>query len=154
VLIFDNGGEFYGNEFNQFFNKCGIVCQNTTPYKPQKNGVVKRMNRMLMDKERSMLSGARITQEFRAEAIDTAKYLLNMSPSSMLFDTNPDEVWCGKNPSVLHLKVFGRDSFVHVPKKKRNKMENKEVNCIFIGYTDGMKGYKFWDLILRKIVYC
>jgi hypothetical protein len=106
-----------------------------------------------MDKERSMLSVARITQEFRAEAIDTAKYLLNMSPSSMLFDTNPDEVWCGKNPSVLHLKVFGCDSFVHVPKKKRNKLDTKQFKCIFNGYKEGMKGYNLSDPVLRKIMY-
>jgi hypothetical protein len=39
---------------------------------PTKNGVVERMNRTLMEKERSMLSGVRITQEFWAEAVDTA----------------------------------------------------------------------------------
>jgi hypothetical protein len=75
-------------------------------------------------------------------------------PSLSLFESTPDEVRFGKNPLISNLRVFGCDAFVHVPKKKRNKMENKEVNCIFIGYADGMKGYKFWDLILRKIVYC
>jgi hypothetical protein len=54
---------------------------------------------------------------------------------------------------VSHLKVFGYDAFVHVPPKKRSKMDKKEVKCIFIGYKEGMKGYKLWDPTSRKIVY-
>jgi hypothetical protein len=108
------------------------------------------MNKTLMDKARSMLSGVRLTQEFWAEAVDTTKYLVNRSPSSVLVDSTPHEVWFGKNPSLSHLKVFGCDAFVHVPKEKRNKLDKKEVKCIFIGYKDGMKGYKLWDPASRK----
>jgi hypothetical protein len=34
---------------------------------------------------------------------------------------------------------------VHFPKEKRSKLDKKEVKCIFIGYKEGMKGYKLWD---------
>jgi hypothetical protein len=112
-----------------------------------------RMNITLMDKARSMLSGVGLTQELWVEAVDTAKYLLNMSPLSTLVDMTPHEVWSGKNPLVSHLKVFGCDAFVHVPKEKRSKMDKKEVKCIFIGYKEGMKGYKLWDPTSRKKVY-
>jgi transposase InsO family protein len=44
VLGTNNDGEFYGREFDQFCKKCGITCQNTTPYTPQQNGVSERMN--------------------------------------------------------------------------------------------------------------
>jgi hypothetical protein len=57
---------------------------------------------------------------------------------------------------ILHFHIsesFGCDAFVHVPKEKRNKLDNKEVKCIFIGYKDGMKGYKLWDPVLRKTIY-
>jgi hypothetical protein len=57
----------------------------------------------------------------------------------------PHEVWFGKKPSLSHLIFFGCDAFVHVPKEKRNKLDNKALKCIFIGYKDGMKGYKLWD---------
>jgi hypothetical protein len=84
------------------------------------------------------------------EAVNTAKYLLNMSPSLMLVDMTPNEVCSGKNLSISHLKVFGCDAFVHVPKEKRSKLDKKEVRCIFIGYKEGMKGYKLWDIASRK----
>jgi hypothetical protein len=54
---------------------------------------------------------------------------------------------------VAHLKVFGCDEFVHVPKENRTKLEKKEFKCIFIEYKEGMKGYKLWDPASRRTVY-
>jgi hypothetical protein len=111
------------------------------------------MNRTLMDKARSMLNGVGFAQEFWVKVVDTAKYLLNMSPSSALVDTSPHEVWSGKNPLVSHLKVFGCDAFVNVPKEKRSKLDKKVVKYILIRYKEGMKGYKLWDPASRKTMY-
>ena len=58
VLRTDNGGEFCSKEFEEFSSKCGITRQKTTPYTPQQNRVVERMNKTLMERVRSMLSGA------------------------------------------------------------------------------------------------
>jgi hypothetical protein len=139
VLRIDNGGELCGKDFKQLCKQCDIACQNTTPYTPQKNGVVERMNKTLIDNARTILSGAGLAQEFWVEAVDTAKYLVNMSPSWMFVDTTSHEVWFGKKPSLLHLKVFGCDAFVHVPKEKRRIMDKKVAKCIFIVYKEGMK---------------
>ena len=64
ALRTDNGGEFCKKEFEEFCKKCGIAQQKTTPYTPQKKRVAERMNRTLMEKERSMLSGTGLGQEF------------------------------------------------------------------------------------------
>ena len=85
--------------------------------------------------------------------METSCYLVNKSPSSTLEDKTPHEVWTGKKPSLSHLRVFGCDSYVHVPKEKRTKLDNKYERCIFIGYKDGLKGYKLWNLETRKVVY-
>ena len=106
MLRKDNGGEFYGNEFEKFCKKCGIARQKTTPYTPQQNGVAERMNRTLMEKARSMLSSVGIGQEFWAEAVETACYLVNRSPTSTLIDKTPQEVWTGKKPSIKNLIFF------------------------------------------------
>jgi hypothetical protein len=47
------------------------------------------MKKTLMDKAGSMLNGVGLTQELWEEAFDTAKYLLNISPSSVLFNLTP-----------------------------------------------------------------
>jgi transposase InsO family protein len=98
VLRTDNGGEFCGNEFEEFCKKCGIARQKTTPYTPQQNGVAERMNKTLMEKARSMLSGARLGQEFWAEAVGTTCYLVNRSPSSALDDKIHTRYGLERNP--------------------------------------------------------
>eukprot|EP00253_Pinus_taeda_P020917 PITA_20917 len=64
------------------------------------------MNKMLMERARSMLSGGRVGQEFWAEAVDTTCYLVNMPPSSALEDKTPQEVWTGKKPFLSHLRGY------------------------------------------------
>jgi hypothetical protein len=100
-----------------------------------------------------MLGGVGLTHELWVEPINTTKYLVNRSPSSVLVDSTPHEVSFGKNPSLSHVKLFGCDIFVHFPKEKRNKMENKACKCIFICDKDEMKGYKLWNHVLIKIVH-
>ena len=138
----DNGGELCRNEFEELCNKCDIARQKTTPCTPQQNGVVERMNKTLMEKARSMLSGVRLGQEYWAEVVVTPCYLVNRSPSSAVDDKTPPEVWSGKKLSLQHLKVFGCDGYVHVLKENRCKMDKKAEKCIFIGHKDGVKGYK------------
>jgi transposase InsO family protein len=112
VLRTDNGVELCGKKIDQFYKQCGIARQTTTPYTPQQNGVVERMNGTLMDKASNMFNGVGLAQESWAEVVDTAKYMVNMSPSSVLVDTTLHEVWSGKKPSVSNIKVFGCDAFV------------------------------------------
>ena len=85
--------------------------------------------------------------------MDTTCYLVNQPPTSALIDKTPQEVWTGKKPSIKYLKVFGCDAYVHVPKEKRSKLDNKGKKCIFIGYKDGMKWYKLWNTITKNTVY-
>ena len=42
---------------------------------------------------------------------------------------------------------------MRIPKDKRRKLDNKEEKCIFVDYKDGIKGYKLWNHVTRKIVY-
>eukprot|EP00253_Pinus_taeda_P010778 PITA_10778 len=79
------------------------------------------MNKMLMERARSMPSGAGLGQEFWAEAVDTTCYLLNRSPSSALEDKTPQEVWASKKPSLSHL----RDGLKHY--KLWNRVTQKVV---------------------------
>ena len=100
-----------------------------------------------------MLNGVGLGQELWVEAVEIVCYLVNISPSSALEDKTPQEVWTGKKPSLSHLRVFGCDAYVHVPKEKRTKLDNKSKKCIFIGYKDGLKGYNLWYPEIRKVVY-
>ena len=152
VLMTNNGGEFCKKEFQEFCKKCGIARHKNTPYTPEKNGVSERMNKTLMERSRSKHNGILLGQEFWAYAARTPCYLVKRSPSLVLEDQNPQEVWTNKKHSLSHLRVFGCDAYGHVPKEKRTKLDSKYKKCIFIGYKDGLKGYKIWNPVTRKIV--
>jgi hypothetical protein len=34
-----------------------------------------------------------------------------------------------------------------------SKLDKKDEKCIFIGYKDGLKGYKIWSTKTRKVLY-
>jgi len=48
------------NEFDELCKKCGITRKKTTPYTPKHNGVEKRMNKTLMEREKIMFLGVRL----------------------------------------------------------------------------------------------
>jgi hypothetical protein len=111
------------------------------------------MNRTLMEKARCMFSGVGLGKELWVEAVGTACYLVNRSPSSVLGDKTPQEVWTHKEPSLTHFTAFGCYAYFHVPKENRSKLDKKAGKCIFIGYKYGLKGYKIWNPETKKVVY-
>ena len=54
---------FFSAEFDHFFKHNGIKIKKTTSYTPHQNGVAKQMNRTLMERARTMLSGADLEKE-------------------------------------------------------------------------------------------
>ena len=63
----------------------------TIPYTPQHNGVVERLNRMLTNKARIMLSSAGLEKCLWEKVFNTMCYLVNMSPSLALVNKTPYE---------------------------------------------------------------
>ena len=51
----------------------------------------------------------------------------------------------------LPLRVFGSIVFVHAHTPKRNKLDPRELKCVFLGYSSTQKGYKCYDPISQKL---
>ena len=90
-----------------------------------------------------MLLGAGLPKVFWGEAANTAVYLINKCPSSALGCTTPMEVWSGKPADYSNLRVFRALAYAHV---KKDKLEARAERCIFLGYAEGVKGYRLWRL--------
>ena len=146
TLRSDNGGEYTSIEFQQFYTEHGINRELTVPMTPEQNGKAERMNRTLIESTRAMLHRAKMSSKFWAEALNTAVYLRNRSPTTALEGITPYECFHGEKPDVSNLRVFGCKAFAHVPKEKRSQLEGKSVNCIFVGYPSTSKGFKFYDI--------
>jgi len=53
-----------------------------------------------------MLSNSGLEKNFWVEAVRTACYLINRSPTIALDGGIPEEVWTGKKLNYSHLKIF------------------------------------------------
>ena len=149
----DNGGEFTSNEFEAHLRAEGVRHEVTIPKNPEQNGVAERMNRTLVETVRSMLSHAKLPHKFWGEALSTAAYLRNRSPTKAVDGMTPYEAWTGEKPQVNHLRVFGCQAFVYIPKDERKKLDSKSKKCILMGYGVTTKGYRLYDSCKRKIVF-
>jgi hypothetical protein len=88
---------------------------------------------------------------FWAEAANTIVFLQNRLPTKLLEEKTPFEVWYNYKPSLSFLKIFGSICFIHVPHIKRNKLDNKAMPGIFIGYSAISKAYKVYHPQTQKM---
>eukprot|EP01018_Ginkgo_biloba_P027384 Gb_35302 [translate_table: standard] len=152
ILRTNRGGEYISEEFLRFCKDNGIKKQFTTRYTPQQNGIAKRKNRTIQEMARSMIKAKGLSNEYWAEAVGTAIYLLNRSPTKSVRDKSPQEAWSNEKPNVEHLRVFGCVAYAHVPKQKRTKWDDRGEKCIFIGYSDQSKAYKLYNPITKEMI--
>ncbi|GKC12810.1 retrotransposon protein, putative, ty1-copia subclass [Tanacetum coccineum] len=149
ALRSDRGGEYISQEFKDYLKACGIVQQLTPPYTPQHNGVSERRNRTLLDMVRSMMNLTTLPLSFWDYALESVARILNMVPTKKV-DKTPYELWFGKVPNLSYLKVWGCETLVK--RDMPNKLQQRSVKCIFIGYPKETMGYYFYFPPENKIV--
>ncbi|GKA17144.1 retrotransposon protein, putative, ty1-copia subclass, partial [Tanacetum coccineum] len=96
----------------------------TPPYTPQHNGVSERRNRTLLDMVRSMMNLTTLPLSFWDYALESATRILNMVPTKKAL----------------------------VKRDTPDKLEQRSVKCIFIGYPKETMGYYFYFPPENKIV--
>ena len=135
----DRGGEYYNLSY---FQSTGIIHEVTAPYTPQQNGVAERKNRTLTEMINAMLSKFGLSEGFWGEVMLTTCYILNRVPNKRNSIT-PYELWNKKKPNLSYFKVWGCRAIVRVPEPKKRKLGKRGIECIFIGYAECTKAYRF-----------
>jgi hypothetical protein len=97
-----------------------------------------------MEASRSMLYAANVHIRFWSEAVHTAVYVLNRTAIRTIDGKTPYEMWYNVKPSVFHIRIFGSDAYVHVPKELRNKLSAKSKKGVLMGYSATNKAYHVW----------
>ncbi|KAH9778820.1 Integrase catalytic domain-containing protein [Citrus sinensis] len=137
----DNGLEFCNQRFEKYCAEEGVMRHRTVRLTPQQNGLAERMNRTLMERVRCMLVQTNLPKSLWAEILLTACYLVNVSPSSAIEFKTPYERWTGQPANYGDLKVFGCTTYMHI---SQGKLAPRALKGIFIGYPEGVKGFKIW----------
>lgn len=145
----NNGGEYTSEKFQRY---CTEEGRFTMVYIPQQNAVSERLNRTVLEKVRSMLSEFGLPREFWAEAVNTAIYLVHLSPSSAIYFSTPFELRPKRMADYNRLRIFGCTAYPLIPKKHRTKLDPKSKKCRFLRYASGMKVYRLWDPFSSKVI--
>lgn len=104
------------------------------------------MNRTLMEKVRSVLVQSQLPKNLWAETLLTTCYIVHLSPSAALEFKTPFEIWHEKPTNYDNLKVFGCPTYAHVSQRK---LAPRALKGQFIGYPEGVKGFKPWCINLN-----
>ena len=83
-ITVDQGREYCSSEQLTYYKQRGIQLQCTVVYSPHQNGVAERFNRTFVGKVRTMLIDSNMPKRMWSEAVFTATYLINRSPTSAL----------------------------------------------------------------------
>ncbi|KAF5780569.1 putative RNA-directed DNA polymerase [Helianthus annuus] len=148
----DNGGEFTSNLMLNFYTKQGILLETTCPHTPQQNRVFERKHRHLLDTARALRFEEKLPKRFWGECVLTAAYIINRLPSKTIGDKTPYEILHNQKPEYDHMKVFGCLTYFWSIETKGDKFEVRGRLGIFLGYPQGTKGYKIFDIEDKKMV--
>ena len=142
---YGNGRAEYDNTpFLGMLKQSGISYEPSAPYTQNQNGVSERMNRMIMERARTMLLEAHLRGSLWAEAVNMVVYLHKKSPTRSLEEKTPYEAWNDIKPDLLHLRVFRYDAYLDVPDEQRTKLKAKSRRYIHVGYSNDTT--KIWRL--------
>lgn len=97
----------------------------------------------LLERVRCLILNDGLPKNFWGEALATSTYLINIYSSSNINNKTLMELWSGVPMDYSNLTIFGCLSYAHVT---NDKLEPRAIRCIFIGYTDVVKGYMVWNL--------
>ncbi|GJY55392.1 retrovirus-related pol polyprotein from transposon TNT 1-94, partial [Tanacetum coccineum] len=103
----DNETEFVNQTLREFYENVGISHQTSVDRTPQKNGIVERRNRTLVEAARTMLIFSKAPLFLWAEAINTSCYTQNRSTICCRYNKTPYELRQDKKPYLSFFHVFG-----------------------------------------------
>ncbi|KAK9922022.1 hypothetical protein M0R45_030504 [Rubus argutus] len=86
-----------------------------------------------MNMVRCMLCDKQVPKTFWPEAARWTVHVPNRSPTLVVKDKTPEEMWSGVKPKVDYFRVFGCLAHVHVPNQKRTKLDDKSLQCVLLG---------------------
>ncbi|KAG8172649.1 hypothetical protein JTE90_009811, partial [Oedothorax gibbosus] len=152
-LLTDGGTEFKNSEVQKILESWGITHRVSMPYSPEQNGSAERENRTIVECSRSLIHSKELPLRLWAEAVNTVVYVLNRTGPTTVEGKAPVELWFGKEITAIdHLRIFGTDCFVHVPKQRRKKWDKKSTEGLFVGYCGDKDGYRVWIPSQNKVI--
>jgi hypothetical protein len=150
IVVQSDWGEEY-EKLNSFFTKIGIMHQVSCPHVHQQNGSVERKHRHIIEVGLSLLASASMPLKFWDETFLTATYLINRTQSKVIHHQTPLERLYQIKPGYSLLRIFGCACWPNLLPYNQRKLEFCSKECVFLGYSNMHKGFKFLDVSTYRI---
>jgi hypothetical protein len=104
-----------------------------------------------------MIQSKGLSLKYWPEAINCVNYIVTHTPTKSLKNIKLEEAWTKIKPDVNHFRVFGSIAWAHIPDEKIKALQPKSEKCIFVGYSEDVKGYTLLqphcnEIIIRRDV--
>jgi hypothetical protein len=116
--------------------------QHNVPYTPQQNGFLERKNHTLKEMDKCVIQSKGLSLKYLVESINYENYMVNRTPTKALKNIALQEAWTKIKLDVSHFRVFDSIAWAHIPNDKRKALQPKSEKCIFVGYSEDLKGCK------------
>ena len=110
------------------------------------------MNRTVQEMAKAMLDESEVPITFWGEFVQTILNILNKVHIRVNSDKTPYELWHGKRASIKHFKNFGNKCYIKRKEDNLGKFDSRDDEGILLGYSSRIKGYKWYNKRLHKIV--
>ncbi len=110
-----------------YLKQKGIKHELTIPYTPEQNGKAERFNRTLIEGIRCLLHQSQLSVKWWGEAAATVSFLLNYTSIVEQENKTSYQVWTGHEPDFERLRLWGCIAYAHIPKEKRTKLDENQL---------------------------
>jgi hypothetical protein len=114
--------------------------------------VVEQPNQSIIDMARCLLKMKALPGYLLGEAVATAVHILNRAPTRTLDNKTPYEAWHGAVPTVHYMWTFGCIAHVKITRPGLNKLDDRSIKTIFMGYEPGSKAYRCYNPVDKRVI--
>lgn len=106
----------------------------------EQNRAMERANYMIVEMARSMIHIQHLKLDFWAKVLANVVYNCNRCPARALITITSQEAWSSRKPCIAYVMVLDA---------KRDKLDAKDIKCLFLSYCEALRHIKS-SCVLRR----
>jgi hypothetical protein len=98
-----------------------------------------------------LLAHASMPLKYWDETFLAATYLINRTPTKLLFYDTPLHKLLGATPDYSHFRIFGCACCPTLRPYNSHKLQLHSIRCVFLGYSNMHKDFKYLNISKGRI---